>query len=58
MCCVSVYFCSFDLSVKNSFIRFFCLSVQFSESIVPTRPNNPGSTVMVVLLLMLNLVMA
>ena len=37
-------FCSLDLNVKNSVIRFFCLSVQISESIIPTRPDNRGST--------------
>ena len=39
-------FCSIDLNVKNSFIRVFCLSVQISESIIPTRPDNRGSTVL------------
>ena len=38
-------FCSDDLNVKNSVIRFFCLSVQISESIIPTRVDNRGSAV-------------
>ena len=45
MCCVFVCFCSLDLNVKNSVIWFFCLSVQISVSIIPTRPDNRGSTV-------------
>ena len=45
MCCVFVCFCSLDLNVKNSVVRFFCLSVQISESIIPIRPDNRGSTV-------------
>ena len=45
MCCVFVCFYFLDLNVKNSVIRFFCLSVQISESIIPTRPDNRGSTV-------------
>ena len=40
-------FCSLDLNVKNSVMPFFCLSIQISESIIPTRPDNRGSTVLV-----------
>ena len=43
-CCVFVYFCSLDLNAKNSVIQFFYLSVQISESIIPTRPDNREST--------------
>ena len=45
MCGVFVCFRFLDLNVKNSVIRFFCISVQISESIIRTRPDNPGSTV-------------
>ena len=44
MCSVFVCFSSLDLNVKNSVIRFFCLSVQFPESTIPTGPDNRGST--------------
>ena len=44
MCCGFVCFCSFILNLKNSVMRFFCLSVQISESIFPTSPDNRRST--------------
>ena len=44
-CVVFLFVFSLDLNVKNSVIRFFCLSVQISESIIPTRPDNRGSYV-------------